>query len=135
MLVELLKTISERDKHLVNLNQAVAERDRQLVNLNQAVAERDRQLVDVNHAVVERDLKIMSLVSSNSWRLTKPLRFLGRLLRGEFKAAITPFTGTHAKNVTKIIRQARNAAGYVIRGDFDGLIKRIRARKTGHCHS
>nr|MCU0598565.1 glycosyltransferase [Desulfobacterales bacterium] len=44
-------------------------------------------------------------------------------------AEIAPFTGMLTKRVAKIIRLAHKAIGYVMRRDFDGLIKRIRMRK------
>jgi hypothetical protein len=101
----------------------------QIANLSQAVIKRDEQIDNLNQAVVERDMKIGILISSNSWRLTKPLRFLGRVLRGELKTAFAPFAERRTKRVAKIIRQVSDAAEYVIRGDFEGLRKRIRARK------
>ena len=94
-----------------------------------AVAERDGQIAGLNQAVAERDGQIVRLISSNSWRLTRPLRFLGRVLREELKIEIAPFTGIYLANIATVMRQARNVARYVVRGDFDGLTKQIRLRK------
>lgn len=52
----------------------VAERDRQIV-------ERDRQIVERDRQVVERDGQIRLIVNSWSWKLTRPLRFVSRLVR------------------------------------------------------
>ena len=73
------------------LNQAVAERDGQIGNLNLAVAERDGQIAQVKQLVAERDIYIKQLVSSKSWTITKPIRWLGRVIRGDYIAAMDPF--------------------------------------------
>jgi len=74
-------------------------------------------------------MKIKNLISSSSWRLRKSLQFFSRLLRGELNAAIKSASRMHWESVAKISRQARGAARYAIRGDFDALIRRIRAHK------
>ena len=53
---------------------AVAERDRQIV-------ERDRQIVERDRQIVERDGQIRLIVNSWSWKLTRPLRIISRLVR------------------------------------------------------
>ncbi|HHQ4709830.1 TPA: glycosyltransferase, partial [Aeromonas veronii] len=70
------------------LNQAIVERDGEITGLNQAIAERDGEIAGLNHALVERDLQldeknttINKFLNSNSWRITKPLRFLSRPLK------------------------------------------------------
>ncbi|MFM0349766.1 GT99 family glycosyltransferase N-terminal domain-containing protein [Paraburkholderia sp. RL17-347-BIC-D] len=78
----LTQAMSECDGQLSALMQAVSERDGQLSALTQALAERDGQLSVLTHAVSERDKKIEALLSSTSWRMTKIVRFFGRLLRG-----------------------------------------------------
>jgi len=65
--VSLTELIKERDGQL-------AERDGQIVSLNQAVAERDSQIVSLNQTVTECGGVISQILSSNSWRLTYPLR-------------------------------------------------------------
>ena len=82
-LASLNQAVAERDGQLVSLNQAVAERDGQLANLNKVVTEWDRQLASLNQVVAERDRQLAAILSSLSWRITKPLRFLGRVMRGE----------------------------------------------------
>lgn len=81
--VELTGAVNERDGRISELGQTIAERDVQIADLAQAVAERDRQIAFLSQAVAERDIEMRTLISSNSWRLTKPLRFIGRVLRGE----------------------------------------------------
>ncbi len=97
-LAGLNQVVAERDMQVVGLNQAVAERDKQMADLNQVVAERDVRVASLNQDVskyqeiiaalgqiaVERDAAkahVQELLHSRSWRLTAPLRGLGRLVR------------------------------------------------------
>jgi len=73
----------EREETLASLYQALVDRDDELAKLSQAVAERDQKLAYLNEAFAELNSKITCLTSSRSWRLTRPLRFFGRILRGE----------------------------------------------------
>ncbi|SCX19581.1 Methyltransferase domain-containing protein [Nitrosomonas eutropha] len=68
--------IAERDKQVTSLNQAIAERDKQVTSLNQAIAERDRKIVSLHHQFYE-------ILNSKSWKLTRPLRHLRRVLTGQ----------------------------------------------------
>ena len=103
-IVNLNQAVNEREGQIASLKQVVVERDLQIVNLNQAmnerdqsvhtltetvaqrdgvVAERDGQIDklrwDVSErdaAVIERENVIRQILSSNSWRLSRPLRTL-----------------------------------------------------------
>jgi len=81
-IVNLNQAVTERNGQINSLNQAVAERNGQINSLNQAVAERDGQIAGRNKTVTERDGQLTKIISSESWRITRPLRFLGRLARG-----------------------------------------------------
>ncbi|MDD5462945.1 MAG: glycosyltransferase [Methylococcales bacterium] len=73
--------ISAQDRAISALNQAIAERDQQISAqdraisaLNQAIAERDKQFIALNQ-------NIATIFASTSWRVTSPLRSIGRLLK------------------------------------------------------
>ncbi len=70
------KLMAERDGQIASLNQEVAEREGQIESLNQAVAERDDQIMNTHRRLDE-------ILSSNSWKLTKPLRHFRRVLSGQ----------------------------------------------------
>ena len=93
--------VSERDEQIASLNQVISERDGQIVSLNQAMAERDEQIANLSQAMAERDGQITKLIHerdsaiansaalrrSMSWRLTTPFRFVGHIIKGDFKTA------------------------------------------------
>ena len=77
--------------NIASLNQAVAERNGQIASYSQAVTERDGQIASLSQAVTEREAAFMSIINSRSWRLTKPYRWVGRMLRGDIAGAAAPF--------------------------------------------
>jgi len=81
-IARLNQAVAKRDAHIARLNQAVAKRDAQIARLNQAVAERDAQIASLNRGIAELDKNIEKIIRSNSWLITKPLRWLGRVFRG-----------------------------------------------------
>ena len=104
-IVSLNQAVAERDGQIASLNQALVERDGQIANLNQAVTERDGQIASLNQALVERDGQIASLSQavvdrdkwleqynqqitalkgSHSWKITSPLRVIGKALRKQY---------------------------------------------------
>jgi FkbM family methyltransferase len=56
----------------------------------QTLTVRDGEIAKLNQAVIERDTHIRTLVGSKSWLITKPMRWVGRVIRGDFAAALDP---------------------------------------------
>jgi hypothetical protein len=83
-----LNIVSGCDEKLARLYQALAERDDKLASLSQLLADREDKLASLSQLLAELTSKITHLTSSRSWRLTRPLRFLGRILRGDLKTAL-----------------------------------------------
>jgi ubiquinone/menaquinone biosynthesis C-methylase UbiE/GT2 family glycosyltransferase/glycosyltransferase involved in cell wall biosynthesis len=54
------------------------------------IGELPKHVVALQGIIAERDGQLNRILSSRSWRLTKPLRFVGRLLRGDLDAALAP---------------------------------------------
>ena len=61
-------------EEVASLYLAVADRDGQITNLNRTVADRDGEIINLNQTVAERDGIIAQITSSNSWKMTLPLR-------------------------------------------------------------
>lgn len=143
-MVELGRCQAERDQAYADRAVAVAdrihayvERDEVRRELVVALAERDAALKENAVTAIERDearrlgdeywrLK-ESMRQSRSWRLTRPLRFVGRLARGEFGTAFSPLAGNGFERMPALALRIRNALRYIVRGDFRGLLQRIRS--------
>ncbi len=126
----LNQTVAERNGQIASRNQAVAERDSRIVGLNQAVAERDSRIVGLNQAVAERDRQIAAMLGSNSWRITKPLRFMSRVLRGDKQAVGRSLAhwGRQQKSRYEIVK-ARRPIWAALRY---GLFVRLATGTSGH---
>jgi len=84
----LREQLAERDgqivsanKTLADLNQALADRDGRIARFAHTLAEREGQITDATRALVERDRTISAVLHSHSWKLTRPMRFIGESLR------------------------------------------------------
>jgi glycosyltransferase involved in cell wall biosynthesis len=113
-IARLNQTVVERDGQIASLNQIVAERDGEIARLNQTVVERDGQIAGLNQVVAERDGQIASLNQavaeiheSTCWRLTTPVRFVGRQL-------------LRIKIIFKALPYAR-----IMCGGYHGLLKHV----------
>jgi len=87
-IVILNEAVTERDGRVASLNQLLSERAGRIANLNQALSDREEKIVILNAAVTDRDGQVaglnqvvMAYQDSTSWRLTKPVRMLGRQIR------------------------------------------------------
>lgn len=85
--VSLHQAVAERDVQITHLNQTAAERDGQIAGLNQAVHDKEVHIGNLDRALREREEQISNLIQaaaeirgSTSWRLTSPVRFIGRQL-------------------------------------------------------
>lgn len=79
-----LASMQQLKNFVAERNAMAAERDTIVVERNAAIFERDTVIAERDTAIAERDatMKLADLMMrSASWRLTKPLRFLARLLR------------------------------------------------------
>lgn len=75
----------------------------------------------VSHANSELTEKLNLILNSRSWMLTKPLRALGRFLRGEHP------NSEKLLSFKKLLIRAHNAKAYILRGDLHGLILRTKS--------
>lgn len=105
---KLSQTIASRDSEISKLSQTIAVRDSEiselsqiLVRLEMKVTETDQnvtmwndEITSATQAITQRDIYIHQLISSKSWLITKPVRWLGRIIRGDFAAALDPITRT-----------------------------------------
>ena len=65
-------------------------RDLPILDPDKSLLDHDSQITNRNKEIIRRDAQIRAILSSRSWFVTKPLRFLGRLVRGRFREAFAP---------------------------------------------
>jgi SAM-dependent methyltransferase/glycosyltransferase involved in cell wall biosynthesis len=86
---ELIRAGADKDGQINGLNQAIAEGVAQTGLLRLALEEREAQIgaldgvvAELRQQTAEQQHMIASILGSTSWKLSKPVRVLGRLLRG-----------------------------------------------------
>ena len=82
--------LAERDVDIAALRQQAAELEEQLHLLRQQAAELEEQLHPLRQRLGQQEATLLSIVSSGSWNITKPYRWVGRVVRGDFSAAMVP---------------------------------------------
>lgn len=102
------QTLVELEHQLkTKLAQEAAERADEIARLNQVVSEREAQIANFTQIVSTRDAYIRTLVGSKSWFITKPVRWAGRIMRGDFVAAMDPIKkALHLRNSAELSSQA-----------------------------
>ena len=75
----LIQALTSRNQALTSQNHALISQNRALTSQNQALTSRDQSLTTLVNA---RDAQIAEILSSTSWRMSRPVRTLGRTLRG-----------------------------------------------------
>jgi glycosyltransferase involved in cell wall biosynthesis len=94
------QALAERDKEIISLQQEVVKRDDEITYLNQVTAEQERQIDNLNQTIFE-------LHGSMTWKLTAPVRLLGRQL-------------LNIKLILKALPYARSVCG-----GYGGLLQHI----------
>jgi hypothetical protein len=121
----LSQDVSEREAQIAGLSQDVSEREVQIGTLLQTLAEKEREAEELHRSLTERAVFLAEILSSRSWRLTQPLRGLGQFIR-ELKRCMPYKELVNANDDVSLLVRARNAARYLMRGDFSGLANRYR---------
>lgn len=69
--------------------------------LASSTAEAQRLLASSTAETQQLRAQISQLLATRSWRITKPFRFIARMLRGEFEAALEPLSSNAMINTVK----------------------------------
>ncbi len=126
----LNQALADREGHVSSLSQALGKLTGQINDLNQVLADREVRISGLNQALTAQDKKMKFITTSNSWQLTKPIRFIGRLLRGDWHVIHASLPNIPTERVSELLRQTRTLADFLVRGDFVGLKNRMEKRKV-----
>lgn len=83
LITSLNQALAEQVNKVASLNQSLLERDKHIASLNQSVLEHEEQIASLNQVIVERDSQLAMILSSLSWRITRPLRVLRKFVIGD----------------------------------------------------
>lgn len=120
-----LKDAKEKEAHLeeagqrrhewiIKLDNDIIELNNRVVELNSENEGQKKSLVEMQRSLMDARNELQAVYMSRSWRGTALLRYLGDVARK-----------LGAKKIIAGFRRAKNAARYLVRGDFRGFQKRI----------
>ena len=78
-IITLEQGIEARDGKIITLEQGIEARDTQIATLEQGLKQRDTEIRALGQGLKERDAQIKEVLSSNSWKITSPLRTFRRM--------------------------------------------------------
>ena len=94
------ETLLMREHTINNLHNETSNLHDKISNLHGEISNQHNEINNLNHVIKEREHHISAIVSSKSWQVTKPLRFLSRLVRGKFSEAFRPLhDNIHTKRI------------------------------------
>ena len=79
-IADINQLVADRDSEVVRLNSDAVQRNEQIASLNRVVGAQEGEIVGLRHAIAEREGELARVLMSRSWRITKPLRYVGRLI-------------------------------------------------------
>ena len=122
VIVERDTVIAERDTVIAERDTVIAEREAAIAALCRQATDLEAQLHSLQQRLEQREAMLSNIISSGSWHITKPYRWVGRIVRGDFSAAMVPvrrLLGTqktqHASEVA--VNEAAPAAASTVQAD------------------
>ncbi|MGM3172801.1 DUF4915 domain-containing protein [Dickeya lacustris] len=110
----LLETqLASKDQYLASMEERLAALTAQLLAGEQAAGVLHNEIQRQDAALHEQEERFQHVVHSYSWQLTKPLRFLARLLRGDWQAI---GQSPHYLAVRRVVTFPKNAVRAVYYG-------------------
>ncbi|MFM0078441.1 glycosyltransferase [Paraburkholderia sediminicola] len=126
-----LDHLAAEHKHEVTaLTVALSARDSQVATLNEQIQQHETRAADLTLALSRANDVIASLLQSLSWRVTKPLRFLGRHARVVFNK-LSHFGGSNVKPVASRSDLAARVVRVLKAEGLSGLMRRLQSRLGG----
>ena len=112
-ILALQRRNAQAEQTVGQVNQLLEMRDVEARHLSQQLTSANQQLSDANRQLAAEKAVVQEIYASRSWRITAGLRAAGQLAR-------------HWQ-VGTLLRRARKAAGYALRGEWRALAGRVTA--------
>lgn len=90
-LAEEREQAAVRETSIKELSQHVSRADQSIHMLQKHLDEKERDLKESRESIGQRDEMLRRLTTSKSWAVTKPIRWTGRVMRGDMHSAMDPF--------------------------------------------
>jgi hypothetical protein len=78
-IVNLTQVTQAKEQEIVNLTQVTQAKEQEIVNLTQVTQAKEQEIVNLTQVTQAKDREINEILNSNCWKITSPLRFLGRI--------------------------------------------------------
>ena len=124
---DLSLVLKTKDEMLASSIITINGKDRIILKLKKSLGIETMKISNLRNDLNEQLLKYNKLTNSSSWKITKPLRFAGRLLRGEISNAFASFDLARMRFFNENANKAYEAFHYFIRADIKGLKNRIQS--------
>lgn len=105
------------------LEQSLRDANTQVLSTQQEVERQQGVLANLSHQLAELKENYSRVINSRSWKLTRPLRVLGRLMRGEIKS-VSDALKPKARRLARLVYQ-RLPLGARVKNAMAGLVYRI----------
>lgn len=110
-ILALQRRNAQAEQTIGQVNQLLEMRDVEARHLSQQIASANQQLSDANRQLAAEKALVQEIYTSRSWRITAGLRSAGQIAR--------------RWGVGTLLRRARKAAGYAVRGEWRALAGRV----------
>ena len=84
-IANLNQVVHDKDVHINNLDQIKIENEKQIADLNFARMGHEKQIAELHEMLTHQGDVITAILTSTSWRLTKPLRMIGLEINKGFR--------------------------------------------------
>jgi len=141
--IERLKLeIVQKDADIKRVNLELGQKIAEVENLQKTVEQQQRAVEDTLHGhenvvsalrneIIRLEQEYKFILSSNSWILTRPLRVVRRLIKhGIQNVGLGNRAGL--PSIYTSISRFRNGVRYLLRGDFKGLLNRLKFYRREH---
>jgi GT2 family glycosyltransferase/LmbE family N-acetylglucosaminyl deacetylase len=127
-LPRLLQEASAHTVHLLRAEASAAQRDAAISDLTQTLTQRDAAISDLSQTLTQREAQLHQMLHSRSWQLTRPLRALAAVLRGERSlGSLAAALGRHAFHAAPVPQPWKTTAKVAAQNLRENVLQRLQS--------